>query len=231
MYPEYLFNNDTQAMRNGIARLAKSDEPALHKECQEVSQRVDTSSLDAKGECAKSIHSVTAVFQNLKEVLEGLSRSLAGGGVFGTGNAKADFATVCRAITAMEEERRRLLFCIAECTKVRQALFSAVADANRALHFLRTARSTVPEELRDRYTATVKRAEAAYARLTETDDAVREAQNFSMTFTERHMPAFMERMRSAADFNHAGEALNRGSIRALCAEALIVINRAQNITF
>ena len=44
-------------------------------------------------------------------------------------------------------------------------------------------------------------------------------------------PAFMERLHTAADFNHRGEALDRGALQTLCNEALIVINRAPNITF
>lgn len=229
---EYLPNSDTQQMRDEVCRLAQNDEPALRKECQEVSHRADTSSLDAKAECVQKTDNVNAAFAKIADVLKGLSQSLSGNAsVFGTRNGKADFGTVCRAVTAIEEGRRELLFCVAELAKTRQTLFSAVADANRALHFLKTAKQAVAEDLRAPYTEAVTRAEGAYESLKDLDIALCEVQNFSMTFIEKHLPAFMERLRKAADFNHAGEALDSGAIHTLCTEAQIIINRAPNITF
>ncbi len=229
---EYLFNNDTQQMRNEVCCLAQNDEPTLHRKCQEVSHRVDTSSLDAKGECIAKANGVNATFAKIAKTLQELSRSLESGtDIFATREGKRDFGAVCRAVTAIEDARRELLSRIAKLTQARQKLFLTVADANRALHFLKTAKQTVPEERRAPYARAVEIAETAYALLKKVDAALCELQKFCMTFIERHLPAFMERLRTAADFNHAGASLGGGAIRTLCSEALIVINRAPNIAF
>ena len=232
MHPEYLHNNDTQEICRRVQALAANDEPALRAYCREVSRQTDTSSLVAKEECISKARDITAVFEKTAEIFKGFSQSVTvGGGIFDTQNAKADFGTVCQAITKIEQIRQELLSLIAELTQARQALFAAVANTNRALHFLKTAKCAVPSELCAPYNDAIEHTEAAYARLVGTDTAVREVQIFSMMFIERHLPAFMERLRAAADFNHAGAALNKATIRALCTEALIVINRAQNIIF
>ena len=232
MHPEYLHNNDTQQMCDRVCKLAISDEPALRAQCQEVSHQTDTSSLAAKADCVAKTNNARAVLKNMAEILKELSQSLTiGADVFRTRDGKEDFSLVCRAVTEIEEERLHLLTCITELTQVRQTIFATVADANRALHFLKTAKLAVPDELRAPYTEVIECAEGAYARLTELDCIIREAQTFYMTFIERHLSVFMERFRSAADFNHAGATLDRGAIRALCNELLILINRAPNIAF
>lgn len=228
---EYLPNNDTQRMRDEVCRLAQNDEPALRRECQEVSRCADTSSLDAKEKYLQKAGSINTAFAKIADALKGLSQSLSGGSVFGTRDGKAMFGIVCRAVTSIEEARRELLIGVGELTQVRQRLFSAVAEANRALHFLKTARQAVPEELRAPYDEAVACCEDAYERLKCLDASLCEEQSFCMTFIECHLPAFMERVRKAADFNRTGEALDTGAIRTLCNEALIVINRAPNITF
>lgn len=229
---EYLYNNDTQQMQDRVRALVARDEPALYAECEEVSRLVDTSSLDAKADFASKTHTVGAVFAQMRVDLQALSRSLAAhADVFRTRDGQADFGSVCRAVTQIEEGRVQLLSCIGDLTQARQALFASVANANLALHFLKTAKLCVPKELHSRYAKTIERTEAAYAALKELDGSICELQNFSMTFVERHLPAFMERLHTAADFNHRGEALDRGAIQTLCTEALIAINRAPNITF
>ena len=232
MYSEYLYNNDTQELQSRVRELAQSNEFALRTECKEVSNRVDTSSLDIKTGFAEKTHSIYAVFSNMRTVLRQLSASLAAHTeVFRTRDGQVDFGVVCQAVTAIEEGRVELLSCVADLAKIRQDLFASVADANRALHFLKIAKQSIPEGMRTPYADSIERTEAAYARLTATDVAVREVQTFSMTFVERHLPNLMESLRTAADFNHVGAALDRVSIRTLCTEALIAINRAPNITF
>lgn len=232
MLPEYLYNNDTQQMQNRVRELAAFDEPALYAECEEVSHLVGTSSLDAKADFVAKKHHVDAIFAKMRLDLQALSQFLAAhADVFRTRDGQADFGSVCRAVTQIEEGRLQLLSCIADLTGARQALFASVANANHALHFLKTAKLCVPKDLQAPYTEAIERTEAAYADLKELDKNICESQSFSMTFVERHLPAFMERLRTAADFNHRGEALDRGAIQTLCTEALIVINRAPNITF
>ena len=232
MFPEYLYNNDTQQTQDRVRALAASNEPALREECKEVSHFVDTSSLDAKAAFASKAHTVGAIFAQMRADLQALSRSLAAhADVFRTRDGQADFGFVCRSVTQIEEGRLQLLSCIADLTGARQALFASVANANHALHFLKTAKLCVPKDLQSPYIEAIERSEAAYADLKELDKNICELQSFSMTFVERHLPAFMERLRTAADFNHRGEALDRGAIQTLCTEALIVINRAPNITF
>ncbi len=230
MYPEYLFNNDTQDICRRVCEMATSDEPALRAHCLEVSCQADTSSLTAKEECIVKTNNAKAVFINIERILRGLSESLASkADIFRAQNGKGDFPAVCRAVTQMEEERLHLLSCITDLTQTRQTIFSAVANANRALHYLKTAKRAVPTELRAPYNEAVECTEAAYARLIEVDSTVREVQSFSMTFVERHLPTLMERLRAAADFNHAGEMLDAGAIRSLCNEIFILINRAPNV--
>lgn len=232
MSPEYLYNNDTRELQDRVRALAASNEPALYAECEEVSRLVDTSSLDAKEEIASKIHTVGAIFTQVRADLQALSCSLsAHADVFRMRDGQVDFGAVCHAVTQIEEGRLKLLSGIADLTRARQALFAFVAEANRSLHFLRIARGSVPKELHSRYAKPIERTEAAYRDLKELDGNIGEVQNFSMTFVERHLPAFMARLHTAADFNHRGEALDRGAIQTLCNEVLIVINRVPNITF
>ena len=73
--------------------------------------------------------------------------------------------------------------------------------------------------------------EDVYAHLTEQDNTTRDVLSAYMTFVERHLPTFMQSLRSAADFNHAGSALDRALIRRLCQELLILVERTQNVCF
>lgn len=232
MFPEYLYNNDTQDIAHHVHKLALSDEPALRAHCQEVSHQTDTSSLCLQEDCVRQSTASGAVLEAMGKCLRELSQALSENtSVFGTQNGRADFSTVCQTVTRIEEERLHLLEHISAQTQMRRALASSVADANRALHFLSIARRAVSVEVHRHYDEAIERVECAYRRFTKADDAIREVQNFYMTVVERHLPAFMERLRIAADFNHAGEALNRSAIRTLCAEFLILQNHAPNVSF
>ena len=232
MHSEYLYNNDTKEFHNRVQKLALCDEPALRAHCKEVSCLLGTSSLAARVEFNEKMQHVQAIFQTMVTHLRALSQTLSSGGeLFGGRDGKADFAAVCRAVTALEGQRAALVGGVAQLSLLRQALFSRVAEANGSLQFLRSARGAVEGEVQVHYTEAIEAAEAAYEDLKTLDVAICEVLEFSMTYVERLMPAFMERLRTAADFNHAGAALNRGAVRTLCNEALIALERAPNITF
>lgn len=232
MYPEYLFNNDTQDMSRRVRELAAKDEPTLRAHCIEVSRQTDTSSLAAKGACVEKANNAKAVLANVEGAIKMLLASFANQGtVFGTQNSRTDFSSVCRAVTEIEEERLHLLSCIRDLTQLRQTVFGAVAEANRALHLLLIAGHSAPEEVRSCYTEITEQTKVAYLRLREADDAIREVSNFYMTFIEQHLPAFMESLRSAADFKGAGASLNKGAIRTICNELLILTTRTPNVSF
>ena len=232
MYPEYLFNNDTQDMSRRVRELAAKDEPTLRAHCIEVSRQTDTSSLAVKEECIAKTDNAKAIFANLKRITEGLSAALASrADIFRARSGKEDFSTVCRAVTQIEEERQRLLFAIGALSQVRQSIAAAVAEANRALHLFSLAGRAVPEDARAHYIAATEQSKAAYVHLTKSDATLYEVQNFCMTFIEQHLPAFMQRLRAAADFNHGGEALEGAEIRALCHELLILTDRLPSVSF
>ena len=232
MYPEYLYNNDTQEIRDRVCELAVTDEPALRARCQEVSRQTDTSSLALQEDCAAKLNAIGAVFSAMANILEALLQSLGReAGIFGTQNRQSDFEAVCHAVTHIEEERLHLLSCITDLTQMRRAVFSAVAEANRALHFLSLAGRFVPKDAHPHYAEATEHTKAAHKRLTSLDATVREAQNFYMTFTERHLPTFMEHLRAAADFNHAGAALDKRAIRMLCKELFVLLDRTPNVSF
>ena len=232
MYLEYLYNNDTQQMCEEVCRLAQNEEPKLFARCQEVSHQTDTSSLDAKVDCVAKINNIRAVLANMEAIFEHLAQSLSVElGVFRTRDGQADFGMVCRAVTEIEEGRAHLISSITELTQVRKTIFESVANANRALHFLKTAKRAVGEEAKAKYSNLIDITEGAYARLAKLDAAIREVQPFYMTLVERYIPAFMERLRASADFNHAGAALERGAVCALCKEVFLLTNQAPNITF
>lgn len=232
MYPEYLFNNDTQDIRHRVSELAAADEPALRAHCQEVSRQTDTSSLCVGKDCAALVNDACVVLSIIAKEAEALSQVLAGGvGVFRTRDGKAGFPTVCRAVTRIEEERLHLLEFITALTEMRRKIAASVAEANRVLHLLSIAGRAVPLDARIYYADFTERTKVAYERLTKTDVALREVQAFLMTTVERHLPVFMEQLRGSADFNHAGEALDRGAIRALCSELQILLSRVPNVSF
>ena len=232
MYPEYLLNSDTQDICRRVSDLAASNEPTLRAHCREVSRQTDTSSLSLQADCVTKVNDTRAVLSIIAKELEEFSHVLAeGAGVFRTRDGKSDFPTVCRAVTRIETERLHLLECITALTGMRRKIASSVAEANRVLHLLSVAGRAVPEDVRAHYTAFTEITKVAYGRLTELDIALREAQGFYMTMVESHLPAFMERLRTAADFNHAGEALDRGAIRALCSELQILLSRTSNVSF
>lgn len=232
MYPEYLYNNDTQDMSRRVQALAAKDEPALRAHCLEVSRQTDTSSLAVQKDCIAKVGAAHAVLANMMRVLKELSQTLASrAGVFHTQNGQADFPVVCRAVTEIEEARGQLLSCVGDLTQARHTLASCVADANRTLHLLSLAVQFVPESARSHYVAATEQTKVAYTLMTGLDGDVREALNSYMTFIERHLPAFMERLRSAADFNHAGAALDPTAIRTLCGELFILAERLQNVSF
>ena len=232
MYPEYLYNNDTQDICRRVSELAKSNEPALRAQCQEVSRQTDTSSLAVIENCTARIRAADAVFDAMVGILKDLSRDLSSGsGVLATRDGQTMFPKVCRAIVLAEEERQRLLSSVAELTQARRELASSVADANRVLHFLSLARSAISTEVHSCYTENITCINRAYARLTQADAAVREVQNFYMTLIESHLSVFMQRLRVAADFHHTGAALDRAGIRRLCEELFVLQNRSPNVSF
>ena len=232
MHPEYLYNNDTQDIAQRAEELATCNEPALREHCQEVSRQTDTSSLCLQKDCAVQVNAAGGILSIIEEHLRKLSQLLLqNAGVFCTQNAKADFSLVCKTVTALEEERLRLLSLVGELTQSRRVIAQAVAKANQALHLLSLAKCAVGEDVRQFYAEEAERIRISYDRLTELDADIREVQNFYMTFLESHMPAFMKRLREAADFNHAGEALDSSAIRALCGELFILCERVSNVSF
>ena len=232
MHPEYLYNNDTQDISRRVSELAASNEPALCAHCQEVSRQTDTSSLSLAKDCADRVNDANTTLSIIGESLQNLTKSLLqNAGVFRTQKGKKDFSAVCRAITQIEEASRRLLAQICALSATRSAIASCVAEANRGRHLLSLAMGAVPVHARTPYAESTERIKVAYARLTSLDGIRGEAQAFYMTAVERHLPAFMERVRVAADFNHGGEALDAGAIRTLCGELLVVLNRAPKVTF
>jgi len=232
MYPEYLYNNDTQDIRCQVQELAAKDEPVLRAQCLEVSRQTDTSSLALREACLSKTNAAGAVFEGMITILKELSQSLSSEmGVFRLQNGQAVFSKVCRAVVQIEEERLRLLSCITELTQLRRTLVESVAETNRTLHLLSIAKRAVPEELRMHYAEDTEVVENAYERLKRVDIAVCEVQKFYMTLIESHLPVFMERLRIAADFNHTGAALDGAAIRTLCGELFILQNRAPNVSF
>lgn len=229
---EYLFNNDTQDIGNRVSEWAQKDEPALSAHCQEVSRQTDTSSLAvqrecvAKGNAAKAV--LTAMGEIIKELLGALSSSRE---VFHAQNAKENFPTVCRAIIKIEEERQMLLSCISDLTYARREVAKEVAKVNSVLHFLSIAGRAAKDDARTKYTQAAALTESAHAHLKKCDTDLCELQKFCMTFVEGQLSVFVRELRGAADFNHAGEALDKPRIRALCGEVLLLINRCPNITF
>lgn len=232
MYPEYLYNNDTQEISLRVCEMASANEPALRAHCQEVSRQTDTSSLALQEECHSKINSARSAFEAILSVTEMLAQSVSKqSDLFGGSKGKAMFSEVCRAMVQMEEERGRLLFCIAELTHTRHDIASCVAKANQALHLFSVAKGSVPQELRSHYVDTAECVQGAYECLKRMDVAVCEVQKFYMTFIESHISAFMERIRAAADFNHTGAELDGARIYALCKELLILQNRIPNVAF
>lgn len=232
MHPEYLYNNDTQDISRHVSELATSNEPLLRAHCQEVSHQADTSSLCLQRDCAAGVNDTNSVLSIIGESLESLSQSLAQkSGVFRTQDGKADFPTVCRAVVRIEEARGHLLACIATLSQLRHSIASEVAKANRVLHMLSLAESAVPEDVRGEYTESTARIKSAYARLMALDVALCEAQTTYMTIVESHLPVFMERLRAAADFNHAGQRLDGAQIRSLCFAISVVLSRLPKVSF
>ena len=232
MYPEYLYNNDTQDIAHRVRELALSDEPALRAHCQEVSHQTDTSSLCVKKDCTLSVNDANLVLSILAKNAKELSQSLSqNAGVFRTQGERADFSLVCRFVICIEEERLHLLKSITAITEVRRKIACDVAKANRVLHLLSIASREVSEDVRAYYAVFRENVQGAYARLTEMDAALCKVQEFLMIMVERHLSAFMEQLRAVSDLNHAGEALDRGKIRTLCSELQILISRIPNVSF
>ena len=232
MQIEYLYNNDTQEINQRVCELATSNEAALRQHCQEVSRQTDTSSLCLQREVAGGVERANAVLKKISKHLEELSQSLLeNAGVFRTRDGKSDFPLVCRATVRIEEERLQLMRCITALTEARRTLAGEVAKANRTLHLLSLASRAVLQDVRDQYNEMTANTKAAYERLCALDVTLCGAQDFYMHMVERHLPAFMEQLRAAADFNHAGEGLDRRVIRALCSELLLLSNRCPNVSF
>ena len=232
MYPEYLYNNDTQDICRFVSELASSNEPALRAHCQEVSRQTDTSSLALQKDCAQKTKDAEAIFaiqvSILKELVQSLSEK---GDVFGTQNGRAAFPKVCRAIVELEEERQRLLSSIANLTQLRRVLAASVAEANQVLHFLSLSKRAVSQELRPHYDEAFDLVEKAYERLKGADASLCEVQKFYMTLLESFLPVFMQRIRVAADFTQTGAELDVVAIRALCKDVFLLQNRVPNVTF
>ncbi len=232
MHPEYLYNNDTQDISRRVSELATSNEPLLRTHCQEVSHQADTSSLCLQRDCAAAVNDTNAVLSIIGESLDALSRSLAQkSGVFRTQDGKSSFPTVCRTVVQIEEARGRLLGCISALAKLRGSIASSVAESNRALHLLSLAERAVPTDMQGEYAEITACIREAYARLTALDVALREAQTTYMAIVEQHLPAFMQNLRAAADFNHAGEGLDGAAIRSLCFALSVVLSRLPNVSF
>lgn len=232
MYPEYLQNSDTQDMVRRVSELALSDEPALRAHCQEVSRQTDTSSLCVDKDCIAQVNAANRELAIIGKSLQELSQLLSqSAGVFRTQDGKGDFPTVCSAVQEIESARRRLLLSVGELSKLRQSLFESVAKANEGLHFISIAARTVREDLRSPYREAEEQLAATYERMVELDCTIRESQAFYMAMVERHLPSFMRELRAAADFNHAGEALDRYAVRALCGELLRLLGRTPNVSF
>jgi hypothetical protein len=232
MHPEYLYNNDTQDIAHRVKELATLNESALREHCQEVSRQTDTSSLCLQKDCIMQVNAASGILSIIEKHLRQLSQSLyQNAGVFRTQNAQAQFSSVCKTVTALEAERLRLLSCIGELTGGRRSVAQAVAKANQALHLLSLSKCAVGEDIRPLYTAETERINTAYGRLISLDHTLCEVQAFYMTLLEKQLPAFMKGLREAADFNHAGEALDSTAIRALCGEFFILCGRAPNVSF
>ena len=232
MCPEYLYNNDTQDICRHVQELATKNEPALRAHCQEVSRQTDTSSRALREECISKTNAAGDAFEAILNVLSDLSGYLSvRAGFFGMQNGQSAFANVCSATLKIEEGRLRLLSCIADLTQVRYALAKGVAEMNQALHFLSVAKRAVPEAWRSQYAADIKCIENAYEKVKRADADICEVQKFYMTVIENHLPTFMEKLRVAADFNHAGEALNSTTVCTLCRELLVLQNCVPNVSF
>ena len=232
MHPEYLLNNDTQDISRRVSELALSNEPALCAHCQEVSRQTDTSSLSLAEDYAAQMNDANATLAIIGESLQELSRSLLqNAGVFRTQSGKAGFSAVCRAVTRIEEARRQLIAQVGALSGMRFAIAAGVAKANHARHLLSLAARAVLAEARAPYTESTERIKVAYERMLAIDSATGEAQSFYMAFIERHLPSFMAGIRAAADFNHGGESLDTGAIRALCGEMLLLLNRVPKVAF
>ena len=232
MHPEYLLNNDTQDISRRVSELALSNEPALCAHCQEVSRQTDTSSLSLAEDYASKVNDANATLSIIGESLQKLSKSLLqNAGIFATQGGKAVFSAVCRAVTQIEKARRQLIAQVGALSGIRSAIASCVAEANHARHFLSLATRSVLAEARAPYTESTERIKVAYERMIAIDSATGEAQDFYMTLIERHLPSFMAGIRTAADFNHGGEALDASAIRALCSEMLLLLNRAPKVAF
>lgn len=215
-----------------VDELAATNEPALRAHCQEVSRQTDTSSLCLQREGTVLMHQINAVMEGMMTLLQKLSQSLAQNtGVFRTRDGKSDFPSVCRAVVRIEEERQRLLVCVAELSQLRLNVASQVAEANRGLHILSLAKHAVPKEVRPPYEEAIHSINAADERLKVLDAKLCELQKFVMILVERHLSVFVQRLRAAADFNHAGEALDRAAILSLCVELSILLGRAPNVSF
>ncbi len=232
MHPEYLFNSDTQDISRSVSELAASNEAALRAHCQEVSRQTDTSSLSFGQVCVAKVNDANATLSIMRGSLQELLNSLfENAGVFRARNGKVDFSAVCRTVTKIEEERAHLLTQIGALSTARFAVASYVAEANRALHLLSLATNAVPKDVRHHYTEDAACIKRVYGRLTALDAALCSAQEFYMTMIERYIPAFMQKLRVAADFNRAGEALDRGEILALCKEFLVLFGHLPNVAF
>lgn len=232
MHFEYLFNNDTQEISNRVCEVASSNEPALRAHCQEVSRQTDTSSLALQEDCIAKVNTATAILQKISVLAEELSKGLMGNsGVFGVQNGQAVFPMVCRAVVQIEERRLSMISCISLLTQARREVASGIAEANSNLHLLSLAKYAVEEDAKGDYVKMIQDTEKAYVRLKALGSAVCEMQTFCMTFVERHLTVFMQRIRASADFNHTGKVLDCGEIRLLCNELKILVNRAPNITF
>jgi len=229
---EYLFNSDTNEIISCVSEWAQRDEPALRAQCVEVSRHADTSSLTVQKGCIAKGNATKATLRAMGKILQELSKALSvGQSVFGVQSGKEYFPAACRAIIKIEEERQELLSCISELTKARREIAKEVAKVNSILHDLSIAGRSVGDDVRIHYAQATELTESAYARLTSCDIALGEVQRFCMTLVEGQLSVFARELRTAADLNHAGEALDLHRIRALCNELLILIDRCPNIAF
>lgn len=229
---ECLLNIDTQEITRRIGELAVQDEPTLRVNCQEVSHQTDTSCLRLQEEFRAEEQTLKASASSAACILRTLVQALsANAGIFETKNSRADFASVCRAVIEMEELRVRLISRVNALSGVRRALAASVADANRALHFLSVAKASVIEEQRPFYGALFQKTKATYEQLTALDIALKEEQNVYMSLVEQHFSTFLQKARAAADFSHAGAALQNAELRALCGELLLLLERLKGSVF
>ena len=232
MHPDYFLNHDTQDITRHVGELALQNEPLLRANCQEVSRQTDTSCSRLQEESHAKEQALNATVKSVVEILHRLVQMLsANANVFGTKDSRTDFSAVCQAVVGVEEARVRLIAEIAALSNVRHSLAASVANANRALHYLSFATSSVPKDQRSFYAEAFQKTEMTYQHLLALDTTLQKWQNAYMSLVELHFSTFLQKVRAAADFAHAGAALQSVTLRSLCGEMLLLLERLARSAF